>query len=66
MNLVYCDYIAHLTKKSLLSTDSMNLLSGVGDVKYDLDEHGAFVSTAKTIDLTDRNGTKYRITVQEL
>jgi hypothetical protein len=33
---------------------------------YDLTESGGFASTKKTIDVEDRNGRKYRVTVEEV
>ena len=64
--LVYCDYIANVISKELKVNDTERLLSSVSRPKYDLTESGGFASTKKTIEVEDRNGTKYRITVEEV
>jgi hypothetical protein len=64
--LVYCDYIAHLIVGNLKANDTERLLSSVSRPKYDLTESGGFASTKKTIEVEDRCGTKYRITVEEV
>lgn len=66
MNLSYCDYIAHLIKQSLLTTDNMKLIQKVNGVKYDLDENGVFLSTKKTIEVIDLNKSCYRITIEDV
>ena len=64
--LAYCDYIAHTISKELKANDSERLLSSVGRPQYDVAEDGSFRSTKKTIDVEDRFGKKYRITVEEV
>lgn len=64
--LVYCDYIAHLISTQIKHHDAQGLLWNIGSPRYDLDANGAFCGTTKTIDVTDLNGTKYRITVEEV
>lgn len=64
--VVYCDYIAHTIVNNLKANDTARLLSSVGRIQYDLTESGAFASTKKTIDVEDRNGRKYRVTVEEV
>lgn len=64
--IAYCDYIAKVISKELKANDSEKLLSSVGSPKFDLDGNGAFRSTKKTIDVEDRYGKKYRITVEEV
>jgi hypothetical protein len=64
--LVYCDYIANVISKELKVNDTECLLASVSRPKYDLTESGGFASTKKTIEVEDRNGTKYRITVEEV
>ena len=66
--MAYCDYIAHLIQSSLKveDTNEQSLLSSVGHDKMDLNANGSFVSTKKTIDVEDRFGKKYRITVEEI
>lgn len=66
--IAYCDYIAHLISTELkrIDTDAEKLISSVGRVQYDLGFEGEFCSTMKTIDVEDRFGKQYRITIQEL
>ncbi len=64
--IVYCDYIAHIISKELKANDTERLLSSVSRPQYDLTESGAFATTKKTILVEDRNGTKYRVTVEEV
>jgi hypothetical protein len=64
--LVYCDYIANVISKELKVNDTERLIASVSRPKYDLTESGGFASTKKTIEVEDRNGTKYRITVEEV
>lgn len=66
MKLAYCDYIAHVIQKNLLSLDAEKLLNEVGKIQFHIGEHDEFVSTMKTIDVLDMQGKAYRITVQEL
>jgi|TARA_B110000503_G_C7104391_1_gene395282 hypothetical protein len=70
--LAYCDYIAD-TIKVLLKADSRALegtgtaiLDYVGNPKMDLHPtEGYFMSTKKTILVTDINGKEYKITIEE-
>ena len=64
--VVYCDYIAHTIVNNLKANDTERLLSSVSRPQYDLTESGAFASTKKTIEVEDRNGRKYRVTVEEM
>ena len=64
--VVYCDYIAHVISKELKANDTERLLSSVSRPQYDLTKEGGFASTKKTILVEDRNGTKYRVTVEEV
>lgn len=68
VRLAYCDYIAHLISSELktLDTAGQRLLASVGRVQFDLGFHDEFISTTKTIDVEDRYGKQYRITIQEL
>ena len=61
----YCDYIASLIQSNLKANDTEKLLSNVGRTQLDLSPTGSFLSTRKTIEVEDRNGKKYRITVEE-
>ncbi len=65
-SLAYCDYIAHTISKELKANDSERLLSSVSRPQYDLTPTGSFCSTKKTIDVEDRFGKKYRVTVEEV
>jgi hypothetical protein len=64
--LVYCDYIANVISKELKANDTERLIASVSRPQYDMTREGAFASTKKTIEVLDRNGTKYRITVEEV
>ena len=64
--IAYCDYIAGLITKNLKANDEERLLSSVSKPKYDLTEDGSFKSTKKTIEVEDRFGKQYRITVEEI
>jgi hypothetical protein len=64
--LVYCDYIANVISKELKANDTERLIASVGRPQYDMNREGAFASTKKTIEVEDRNGIKYRITVEEV
>jgi hypothetical protein len=63
--VVYCDYIAHIIVGNLKANDTERLLSSVGRPQFDLTPAGGFRSTKKTIEVKDRTGRKYRITVEE-
>ena len=65
--LAYCDKIADTIRKSLLKYDPDDIIGLVYPIKMDLHPtEGYFVSTKKTIDVTDMNGKFYRVTVEEL
>jgi hypothetical protein len=64
--VAYCDYIAHNIVNNLKANDTERLLSSVSRPQYDLTESGAFASTKKVINVEDRNGRKYRVTVEEV
>jgi hypothetical protein len=64
-HLAYCDYIATVVRRTMLVADDQSLIDVVSGIHLDLDKDGAFVSTKKTIDVTDMNGRKYLITVEE-
>jgi hypothetical protein len=65
--MAYCDYIAQLISKEMKSEDDkyMRLLSSVSRPLYDLGPQGQFQSTKKVINVEDRYGKKYTITVEE-
>ena len=68
-HLSYCDYIAQTIKKAV-DHDSIcadGLLAGCGSIKYDLDQvTGSLVTTTKTMNVADRNGRLYEITVKDV
>ena len=64
--VAYCDYIAHNIVNNLKANDTERLLSSVSRPKYDLTPEGGFASTKKTIEVEDRNGRKYIVTVEEV
>jgi len=64
--LGYGDYIANVISKELKVNDTQRLIASVSRPQYDMTESGGFASTKKTIEVEDRNGTKYRITVEEV
>ena len=64
-SVAYCDYIAHIISKELKANDAERLLSSVGRIQFDVDDDGAYRSTKKTVLVEDRNGKKYKITVEE-
>lgn len=61
----YCDYIAHLCCSLLKNHDAQGLIYSAGPVRLDLDPNGAFNSTTKRFDVTDINGRKYTVTIEE-
>ena len=64
--LAYCDYIAHVISTSFRNDKPENMIESVGPVKMDLHPtEGWFVSTKKTISMVDKNGKRYRITIEE-
>ena len=65
MNLVYCDYIAHVIVSNLKANDTDHLLSSVSHPELDLTNEGSFQSTKKTIKVKDCFGRKYTVIVEE-
>lgn len=63
--LAYCDKIADTIQKALKQTDPDRIIAEVGKISWDLDEGGAFRSTAKSITVYDRNGKAYIVSIQE-
>lgn len=67
VSLCYCDYIADRIAGTLQVVDDELLLKSVGPVKSDLHPEGGYlVSTKKTVEVVDRGGRVYRITVEDL
>jgi hypothetical protein len=66
MNLSYCDRIAAIIKEEL-PKDQFGLITKTGPINMDLHPtEGYFLSTKKTMSVTDRNGKSYMITVEEV
>lgn len=64
--LAYCDFIADVAKRALQKDDTC-IIREVGHVKADLHPEGGYLLTMKkTLDVSDRNGRKYRVTVEEI
>jgi hypothetical protein len=65
--VAYCDYIAHLISKEIKNADQgyYQLIVKAGRAFFDLGPNGEFYSTKKTLFVTDVNGKRYRITVEE-
>lgn len=63
--LAHCDYIAYRIQEGLRG-DTQHLLGKVQPTKMDLSPEGFFQSPTKTIYLTDKFGSKYKITVEQV
>ena len=66
MIYAYCDYIAHTIQKNLKKHDVDGLIDSVGSLQFDLNPDGSYRSPKKTISVVDKNGTAYRITIEEV
>lgn len=70
MSLAYCDYIAHTVIRPAMMKDVLEeggVLEEVGRVVLDLEpKEGYMISTAKRIEVSDFNGKKYRVTIEEI
>lgn len=64
MNLAYCDMMAYSIKENLEKNTDGFFKSG--PVNFDLAEEGYMQSTTKFIEVTDTNGKKYKITIEEV
>lgn len=64
MNLAYCDMMAYSIKENLEKNTEGFFKSG--PVNFDLAEEGYMQSTTKFIEVTDTNGKKYKITIEEV
>lgn len=64
--MAYCDYISYLIQKNLkaLDTTSEKLLGSVGKIQFLTGPNGEFTTT-KRIEVEDRYGKKYKITIEE-
>lgn len=65
---VYCDYIAHLIQPAIKYQDSLeeNLISSVSGIQLELDDHGVFRGTKKTIRVEDIYGKVYQVTIEQI
>lgn len=64
--LPVCDYLAERIRRCLPHNDPQALIGAVGNVRWDTAKDGTLKSTKKTIDVSDIDGKKYRITIAEL
>lgn len=64
MKFVYCDYIAFLIKDALKKDTAY--VQKVGDVVFNLGAYGELRDTQKMLFVTDKFGTKYQVTVEEI
>ena len=65
--LAYCDKIADTVRKSLLKHDPQGIIGLIDPIEMDLHPtQGYFQSTKKTIEMTDMNSKKYKITIEEV
>lgn len=68
MKLAYCDYLAFIIHDALIkhSTSAQErLIDCVSSVRYNLGAFGELKDTKKFIFITDANGTRYQVTVEE-
>jgi hypothetical protein len=63
--LTYCEYLARTIAGKLRANDA-GLLNFVGKPEPDLDSEGYLESNKRTILVTDLDGVRYRITVEEV
>jgi len=64
--LAYCDRIASIIKEAL-PKDELRLIAKTGPINMDLHPtQGYFLSTKKTMSVTDRNGKAYMVTIEEV
>lgn len=65
--LAYCDWIADAIKRSFTNDKPENMIKNVGPIKWDLHPtEGYFLSTKKTLEVTDLNNKNYRVTIEEI
>jgi len=64
MKLAYCDMMAYSIKENLEKNTDGFFKSG--PVDFDLAKEGYMQSTTKFIEVTDSNGKKYKITIEEV
>ena len=65
--LAYCDKIAQVIRKSLLKHDEDSIIGLIGPIEMDLHPTGEyFMTPKKTIEMTDFQNKKYKITIEEI
>jgi hypothetical protein len=63
----YCDKIAATIFDALKARDPDGIIVNVGPVQWDLHPtEGYLLSPQKTLEVTDRNGNRYLVTVEDL
>lgn len=63
----YTDYIAHVCAVALSRPDPERIINTIGQVRSDLhQQHGYSLSTKKTLEVEDRNGNRYRVTIEDI
>lgn len=63
----YCDRIGAAIFDALKARDPEGIIVSVGPVKSDLHPTGGYLlSTKKTLEVEDKNGNRYRVTVEDL
>lgn len=63
----YCDKIAATIFDALKATDPDRIIANCRSVQSDLHpEDGYLLSTKKTLEVRDRNGNRYLVTVEDL
>ena len=68
MNLIYNDFISDRIKAALVTEAAIedNIVHDVKGPHLDLDpEEGYLLSLTRTIKVMDKNGTTYKITIEE-
>lgn len=68
MNLIYNDFISDRIKAALVNEAAIedNIVHDVKGPHLDLDpEEGYLLSLTRTIKVMDKNGTTYKITIEE-
>jgi hypothetical protein len=63
----YAPYIAGVLMDALKARDPNSIITDCGNVQYDLHERGGYsLSTSKFLEVEDRNGNRYRVTVEDI
>lgn len=67
VQLCYADYIAYRIADTLGAADHQRIIHSVSKVHWDLHPtEGYMLSTKKTVNVVDKNGKSYRVTVEEI